>query len=100
MSAAGVSPTQMEIFESGEWGRYLLQDTSTLADGVDQGGVCSEIFGSGCRRGGGAGVGSMSALKGFGPSGSVNAEFATPSGSRATSRKKGSATDAPRVLFA
>jgi hypothetical protein len=37
-------------------------------------------------------------LKGFGPSG--NAEFATPSGLRATGRKSGSATDALRVLFA
>jgi hypothetical protein len=37
-------------------------------------------------------------LKGLGPSG--NAEFATPSGCRATGRKTGSAADALRVLFA
>jgi hypothetical protein len=89
----------VEIWESGEWGRCLLQDTPPHAVDGGQGGACSELCGSGSKRGG-VGVGSMSALKSFGPSGSVNAEFVTPSGPRAAGSRKGSATDAPRVLFA
>jgi hypothetical protein len=88
----------VEIFESSEWGRSLLSDTPPQAGGDGKGGASSGVRGSGSRRGRGGVSCVASVLKGFGPSG--NAEFATPSGFRAASSKKGSATDAPRVLFA
>jgi hypothetical protein len=87
-----------EIFESGEWGRFLLCDAPPQAGGGGEGGASNGACGGGNRRDKGVCSGVASVLKGFGPSGNV--EFATPSGFRAAGRKTGSATDALRVLFA